>query len=328
VWFGKNIKEKKMEEQQIKSLHYGDELSVLDLLKILWQQKKLVLGSIVLGCLVSSSYLFLSPPIYEAKIIITAPTTGDISQLNVGRSYSQYSPIKAFNYSEVYRLYSVTLLSNATKQLFFRQIYLPTLQKKANKINENKLYNSYLKNIIVKTDFLSNPIKYTILARNEDPLVATKLVRLYVSVAKKESMEKLLGHINNQNKAYAEELQRKINGIQNALVHNQEEQINKVKNIIRIAKSAGIQNPIFTSNNLDDLGPKLRQLEYDYNYYKNMSISTDSIKMFRTDGRIMIPQTPAFPNNYLVMAVGLLAGLILGSLIGISRGLSFKKILN
>lgn len=315
-----------MEGQQMKNLHINNEMSLFDVLQLLWQQKKLILGAILLSCAASGLYLFLSTPVYEAKVIITAPTTGDISPLNVGRSYAKYSPIKAFDYLDVYRLSSLSLLSNSTKQLFFKQIYSPLIGKKSAKTSESRVYASYLKNITIKTDFMSQPNQYTLLARNEDPLIATELVQQYVSLVNKETMKKLLQQINNQNKSYAEDLQIKINRIQNALIHNQEEQAHKIQSIIQTAKSAGIQNPVLSVNNSDNLETKLHQLEYDYNYYKNkVSIPIDSVKMFHMDGSIMTPQTPISPKKYLVIATGLLVGLLLGSFMAITRALPLRN---
>lgn len=319
-------------EQQIKNPKYSDELSLIDLLqlKLFWQQKWLIL-IITLFCTgISVAYLFFTKPIYEAKATITAPTVGDISILNYGLSNKELSQAENFGVGRVYQIFRDVLESESIKQLFFNKIYLPSLTEKQKKSDSrDKLFNSYLKNILIKEDIHRIPTKYNrvpakyIIIVNSDSFVKSReWIKQYLALVEKKAVAELAQLINSHNVALA----KRINLLKEVEEKKQIYRFRQLKEALVIAKGVGMQNA--SINISENSIHNLQILESKYNYYSKLKLSNEEMRIFRLDGAIQYSETPIKPKIKLILLLGLIMGLMLGFATASLRNALTNKKLN
>ena len=102
-----------------------DEIDLIELVRGLWAQKKLILGVTLLITAGAGLYAFLSKPVYEAKLFIMPPTQNGIAELNYGRGKSSELDIYSIGY--VYEVFARNLQAESLRRKFFNEVYLPSL---------------------------------------------------------------------------------------------------------------------------------------------------------------------------------------------------------
>lgn len=347
-----------MERLQLKTEYDRDEITLLDLMLELWKQKWLILIITLICFGIGATYLLIAKPVYEAKAYIVSPTEGDISKLNVGRSYSKNSPVKMFRINEVYNIFSDVLLSESIKQDFFKQVYLPSLSaQQRESLSEEKLFNNFLKKFLIKEDSHAIPVKYTIIADTDNPAKAREMIIQYVALAEKKALFELKTLIDGQYRVLAINIERKIVGIKEVAKNNRIDRLAQLNEALTIAKETGVvkfamntsltnldaapmlymrgskalesEIRILSSRKTDDsFASNLRNLEIKYNFYRNLNVPIDAIRMFRVDGDITLPEAPIKPKVFFILMVSLFTGILLGSFTALIRNAFLRKKLN
>lgn len=344
-----------MDGQQLKPFYDNREISLIDLFNILWQQKILILTVTLVCFLLSTMYLAITKPVYEAKAYLVAPTLGDIAALNAGRSNLKNSPLTPLNVDDVYQVFSDALISKSVQYDFFQNIYLPSLsKKKRNNVSKNKLFAAYANNITIKEDTKTKPVKYTIIARAENARKVHDWVKQYVDLANKKAISLMIQTVTIQNKELALQLQHQIDQKKQEVKSERLDRLAQLEEALKIAQATGVTNPIVMSDskldsvsmmytrgskaleseikalnmrkNDDPFAHNLRKLESDYAFYEKLVIPTASIKMFRLDGGINMPDSSIAPKYKLILMLGLLGGIIIGCFVALLRGEFLKRI--
>lgn len=74
----------------------------------------------------------------------------------------------------------------------------------------------------------------------------------------------------------------------------------------------------------DPFIPTLRTLQEQQRLFNSLSINPEKVAVFRQDGSVDIPDTPVKPKKALILAIGLMAGGLLGVFLVLVR-LLFRK---
>lgn len=348
-----------MEEVQVHNVQNGnvnyrnDEITFHELCNMLWKQKGLILIVTFCCILVSVVYLVIKEPVYEAKAFVVPPASSDIGGLNIGRSNGENSPLKFLTVNQVFRIFTRHFLSESVKREFFNTVYFPALSEKQKEQPRDRTYAHYLKSITLKDESKLHYPKYLISVNSTSNTAAYDWVNEYIALASQRALSDIEASVNSENKSLAN---------YDLLLFNKEKEIARKKNedkliqlqeALSIAKAAGIKSPspnlqldqmkseslmylrgslvlqeeiknILNRKNSDPIVPKIRKLEAEYNFYNDIKLPMESIKIYQLDGDVTLTDTPTSPKKNLILLFALFGGLMLGCLIAMMRR-SFVK---
>jgi len=89
----------------------GEEVDLGALFASLWAQKLLIVCVTVAFLLMAALYAFTRQPVYQADLVIVAPSHNDISSLNYGRGEASGLPL--LSVADVYSIYTRYLQSES-----------------------------------------------------------------------------------------------------------------------------------------------------------------------------------------------------------------------
>ncbi|VAW84591.1 hypothetical protein MNBD_GAMMA16-536 [hydrothermal vent metagenome] len=118
-----------------------DEISLIDLWRLLANRKWIIVGFTVVITLVAMAYALLQPRTYQAEAFFLPPNSVDISSLNLTHQAK-------FTTSGIYNNF-LTALSSRTmlRQVFDEQDFAARLSGEQVDINENLLFQSFVKSV-------------------------------------------------------------------------------------------------------------------------------------------------------------------------------------
>lgn len=313
--------------EQIKTHYSSEELSILELVQIFWQQKWLILMITLFCSGLSLSYILLSKPpkpIYEAKVTIIAPTEGDISLLNIAPpiggdiSQSNIDPFKKmFSVYDIYYIFINVLESESLKQQFsktFTSLYSIKGRVKLTspEITIKKDLTQFDKQIITINKYIFSRNKYTISVNTDNPAKSRELIKQFVALATKRAEDELKQLIFNQNLALA----KKIIFFKKVIELNKMDAMEDLKKALIVVKGSAMNNASIT---LTNTSTNLHMLESSYDFYSQIDVSNPAIKMFRLDGVIDTIELLPKSRKELILILGLLTGLIFGTATALLR---------
>ncbi|CDZ78805.1 chain length determinant protein WzzB [Legionella massiliensis] len=336
-----------------------DEMNLIEFLRTLWQQKRLILLTTILCLGLGLSYILLSKPVYEATGHLSPPTIGDLSAINQGRSASKKALLMAYEPQNVYEVFSRVLQADSTKRLFFESAVLPAEQIKESTSSEAKLWASFSSSLTVKAVnalILSDkfkPADYIVSYRGTSPKQDADFVQGYIEFAREKAVDEFWLELNQQRDSLLERLQAKINSIRNVANNQRLDRIEQLQEAVKVAQAVDMNhaaNGLITDasviNNpsmmylrgtkalqaeIDNLSSrkssdafvakslKLRETQGLYDFYKNIVFNKGDLRMFRMDSEVMVPDFRVAPRKKLILLLSIFAGIFLGVSLAILR---------
>ncbi|MDR6917746.1 chain length determinant protein (polysaccharide antigen chain regulator) [Pseudomonas sp. 3296] len=323
-------------------------LDIHALVFTLWRQKFIILCMALLGTIIATTYAFLSEPIYEAKAFIMPPTQNDIEGLNYGRKKLPPLAVK-----DVYLVFLKNLQAESLRREFFKGIYLPALGKDSDP--KGLLYDKFSKKLLISVVGKDAADRYSIVILDADSSQAAKWVGQYAERAQELALQEINKNISSEFNVEARNLNQEIVSLREVGRKEREDTLVKLNEALVVAKAIGLEKPPIVSGgsksslniagkmddeltymrgtkaleaeieNLksrkseDPFIDKLRGLETDYNFYKQLSERFQIAKTFRMDGSVEVSGSPVKPKIPLVISIGLILGLMLGVVIALIR---------
>ncbi|WP_460152110.1 LPS O-antigen chain length determinant protein WzzB [Pseudomonas sp. S2_B07] len=314
----------------------------------LWRQKIIILCMALLGTIIATTYAFLSEPIYEAKAFIMPPTQNDIEGLNYGRKKLPSLAVK-----DVYLVFLKNLQAESLRRDFFKGTYLPALGKDSDP--KGLLYDKLSKNLLISVVGKDTADRYSIVILDADSSQAAKWVGQYAERAQELALQEINKNISSEFNVEARNLNQEIVSLREVGRKDREDTLVKLNEALVVAKAIGLEKPPIVSGgsksslniagkmddeltymrgtkaleaeieNLksrkseDPFIDKLRGLETDYNFYKQLSERFQIAKTFRMDGSVEVSGSPVKPKIPVVISIGLILGLMLGVVIALIR---------
>lgn len=332
-------------------LSVNDEIDLVDLLQGIWRQKLWVALVAIPVVAVALTYVMLASPVYEAKLYVRSPTQHEIAQLNYGRGEGTgLAPLSA---KYVYTIYLRSLQSQAVRDDFFRDVFLPTLNEVERRGSRDALYaqfNSMLSVALVAKDI---PDRYVITASVDDPRIAAIWVSDYAKLAAERAKDELLSGSRSDISIMADNVEQQIRALRASAAKQRADQLAKLKEALRIAESVGLENPPIIANTLtgevsaamdgpliymrgskaleaeianlesrssdDPYVPDLRAKQEKLNFLRNLKIDPSLVAMYQQDGAVSPPDKPLKPRKAIIMASALFAGIALGACVALGR---------
>ncbi|WP_313646001.1 Wzz/FepE/Etk N-terminal domain-containing protein [Pseudomonas sp.] len=329
----------------------SDEIDLVELVRGVWRQKIWVALVAVPVIAVGVAYVTLVSPVYEAKLYIQPPSQNDIAQLNYGRGDNTgLAPLSA---KDVYSIYVKALQSEAVRDKFFRNAFLPTLTDEERDESRDSLYakfNSMLKVAQANKDM---PERFVLTANVEDPRRAATWVSSYAEMAADRAKNELLSGASSDISVMADNLEQQIRASRASASNQRTDQIAQLNEALRVAKSIGLEKPPIISNTLssevsagmggaltymrgtkaleaeianlesrpsnDPYIPGLREKQEKLNFMRNLRIDPALVAMYQQDGAVSQPDKPIKPRKVMIMAFAVFAGLALGVIAALGR---------
>jgi chain length determinant protein (polysaccharide antigen chain regulator) len=329
----------------------SDEIDLLEILKTLWQEKLIIVATTVVLLVVAAGYAFLSRPVYEAKYYISPPTVNDIANLNYGRT--EKSGLKSYSVDDVYKIFLRNLQSESQLRTFFEKVYLPSLGDNAGQVPTAVLYNRLSKAVTVASVDKDELGRWVVSVQDPSAKNTQVWVGRYVELAADAAKQELIRNVTKEASIVERNLSLQIDMLRESGKRMREDSISQLREALAVAKASGLQNSVvFTGGensvlagnmadsfsylrgskaleaelkNLesrdsnDPFIPGLRKLQSEYDFYKWLRGGVYDIAVYRQDGTVDEPLEPVKPKKLLVLALGLGAGVIFGSIIALLR---------
>lgn len=329
----------------------SDEIDLVELVQGIWRQKLWVVMVAIPVIALGLAYVMLVSPVYEAKLYIRPPTQNEIAQLNFGRGEGTgLAPLSA---KDVYSIYLKSLQSEAVRDKFFRNAFLPTLTQDERAGSRDALYTQFNSMLTVALVARDIPDRYVITASLEDPRLAAIWVSNYAEMAADRAKEELLGGTRSDISILADNLEQQIRASLASAANQRADQIAQLNEALRIAKSIGLEKPPIISNTLssevsagmggaltymrgtkaleaeianlearpsnDPYIPNLRERQEKLNFLRNLKIDPSLVAMYQQDGAVSPPDKPVKPRKAIIMAFAVLAGIVIGACVALGR---------
>lgn len=335
----------------------GDEIDLVELVQGVWRQKLWMVLVAVMVVGLGLSYVMLAAPVYEAKLYIRPPSQNEIAQLNFGRGDGTGLP--PLSAKDVYSIYLRSLQSEAVRDKFFRNAFLPTLKEDDRQGSRDALYAKFNSMLSIAQASKEMPDRYVITASVEDPRLAAIWVSNYAEMAADRAKEELLGGTRSDISILADNLEQQVRASRASAGNQRADQIAQLNEALRVAKSIGLEKPPIISNNLssevsagmggaliymrgtkaleaeianlesrssdDPYIPGLREKQERLNFLRNLKIDPSLVSMYQQDGAVAQPDKPVKPRKSIIMILSLIFGILLGAVIAFGRDLWLKQ---
>ena len=333
-----------------------DEIELFDLVHGIWRQK-LWVGLVAAPILaVGVAYALMAAPVYEAKLFVEPPTQNDIAQLNFGRGGD--SGLIPLTVKEVYETHLQALQSEAVRNKFFRDVYLPSLSDERRRGSRDALYSDFNR-VLTVAPAKGSSTRYAVTATMHDPQQATKWVGAFNELAAQSAKRKVLESNRSDMLIKADNLQSQISSEKNSARKEREDRIAQLKEALVVARSVGLEKPPLISEPLSVQvsaamggsltymrGSKaleaeiatlearssdepfingLRPRQEKITFYREFKLDPSVIRVFEQDGEVELPDQPIKPKKSLIVIISLVLGLGAGLLTAVVKDLWIRR---
>lgn len=328
----------------------SQEIDFGSVLRILWEQKWMVIGVAAITAALAAVYAYTSTPVYEARAYVIPPTQNDIANFNYGRT--REAELSPYSVKDVYGIFVLNLQAESLRRKFYEEKYLPMLSKSERKSPQDMLYSQFSKKIVVLPPSKDIADRYVVIAQNKDPVVAKEWVDNYIERAGERAENEMFKNVSREAEVRARNLAQQIDSLRETGKQIREDAIIKLREAREVASAIKLEKPpIITGNpaveiagsmegqliymrgtkaleaeikNLearvsdDPFIDRLRELQAKYSFFKELQTRTRDVAVYRIDGVVELPETPIKPKKVVITLLGLLFGLVLGGMTAVA----------
>ena len=343
------------------SASMSGEIDLITMLQSLWGQKWLIAMVTLLITLVAASYAFLSKPLYEVRISLLPPNLSEVAEFNVARGGK--SGLEPYSVGQVFTMFGRNLEAKETRRQFFNDVYLPSLEESEQLRSRDELYKDFSEILGIRVPDKSQQ-NYVVSIIADDPNKATEWAKIYTDQVIKQTLNSMLGNTRSEVKVRGEQIQQEIKTLREYAGIRRADYLVKLKEALKTAEAIGQVAPpaiggqsaeqllAFMSGNLmymrgskalraeiealesrtsdDPFIPALRSLEEQYSLLTGFQISGKNVAVAHQDGPVVTPDQPIKPKKALILALGVLLGIMVGfftalARLMLSKGVATKK---
>ncbi len=347
------------EQTYPRRVNSDDEIDLVELFYGLWTQKWLIVLVTLVFAVSAASYAFFSKPVYEVHAAVLPPSLSDIAGFNLGRTGE--NGLKPFSVSDVYAVFTRNLQSEKSRRQFFREIYLPSLDKAQRFGSQDGLYKAFNGAFSVNAPDKNQPDRYSIVAEHYNPELAPTWAKHYIDQVAERSLDEMLQNSEREFAVQARNIEQRIKSERASAKARRDDRTTQLQEALTVAEAIGLDNPpvitgrvsndselsAFMDGSLmymrgakalraemqvllartsdDPFIPELRSLEAQYQLFVGVSLDPSNVAVFRQDGEIEVPDQPIKPKKPLIVALGVVLGGMLGVFIALIRLMLRKR---
>lgn len=241
-------------------IHRSEHGDLFALLRILCQQKWLILTTLFLSLAAAFVYIIFSKPVYEAKVYVSVPGKAQIAELNKaqlaglnnGRRQQKKSDLELLTPSSAFKTFALLLSSASTQNKFFQSFYYPVAKSDSGKdLPPEFYYEQFKKSLTVKKIPGSNPEAYLVAVRGYNPEQTQKWAKKYMDLAEEISVKVLVNNANRQAREIAESLAQRMQMARSIAREKRFDRITQLEEALAVVGSVGKENyPLEAKNNV------------------------------------------------------------------------------
>ena len=333
------------------------EIDLVELMLGVWR-RKLWVALVALPIIVTSvAYVMLVAPVYEAKLYVQPPSQKEIAQLNNARGGE--SGLLPYTVKDVYEIYLKALQSEALRNTFFRNEFLPLLTDEQRNGSRDALYSQFNSLLKVAQAGKDMPSRYVVTANLEDPGMAAQWVKRYVEMAAERAKLEVLDGSQSDIRVLSDNLEREIHAAQAGARQQRLDQIAQLTEALAVAQSIGLKKPPIISAELsaqlsagmdgsltymrgsdaltaeiknlesrvsdDPFIIDLRQKQEKLSAYRAIKVEPVTVSAYQQDGDVEQPDKPIKPRKALIVLLSAVAGLGLGVIVALGRDVWVRR---
>lgn len=335
-----------MSERESSSVHSEDEISLVDLIQILVRRKVVVILTVACCVLVGLAYAFFATPRYEVEVRVDKPFASELAALNVGRNGS--TGLSPFVPEQVFGYFTNQLTSDAVRQRFFREVYLPALDERERGRPEDQLREKMTRALTVNKPDPRGRNLFTLKVEADAGGKAVRYASAFLDLAARSAADKLVGDVRNEIDLIIRNTERDLGELRATVARQRQDRLVQLGEALRVAEAVGVKEPQVTSGRLpaqdrltpfmdgtqlyargsksltaeigvlkarqadDEFISGLREAESRLRLLKAIELDPSAFKVFNADGEIIVPAKPVAPKKSLVLVLAALIGIVGG----------------
>lgn len=341
-----------------------EDIDLLELMLLLWEQKLLIVAITVLLGAVALGYAYMSPRVYEAKASVLPPRLSEISAYNLGRVEAG---LEEFKVADVYAVFTRNLNSQALRQRFFDEVYLPAQGAEGAAVSRDALWARFSQTLVVSNPQpKARPDYYEVTGRLDDPQRVADWVNRYIAMASEYSTLTMQQNVLSEINTRVQAIQNRIDVLRASARTQREDQMTRLREAMVIAEAAGIQAPIIAPTAVtvrlmknsetiraddgqlymrgakaikaelevlsqrksdDPFIGELYGLQTQLAFLKSIDVEPDNVAVFTLDRVAEAPEQPANVRKSVIVMIGVGVGGVLGVFAALILGLVRRRLL-
>jgi len=257
----------------------ADEISLRELLTILWEGRRLIAGVMAAVILAAAAYVFIAPAVYEVEVQTLPPPDSSLTAYNSAWRLATGEPPPATTLTTIstiatttvtttpsiqaYEIFVRHLMSSALRQNFFDAVYLPAHAVKtqadakegAVEAQKDVLWQRFNKELSINRvkdkERPSLILRTTLTLRGKQPQRIANWANQYVQNAITLAQQELSSHLNNEQQQRIQYLDKKITALRSVAETDKQNRIAVLKESLKTAQTIGLQ----TASNTSDFIP-------------------------------------------------------------------------
>lgn len=331
-----------------------EDIDLLELMLLLWEQKLLIVAVTVLLGAVALGYAYLSPRVYEAKASVLPPRLSEISAYNLGRVEAG---LEEFKVADVYAVFTRNLNSQALRQRFFDEVYLPSQVSEASMDSRDALWARFNQTLVVSNPQpKQRPDHYEVTGRLDDPQQVADWVNRYIAMASEYAVLTMQQNVLSEIDTRVQAIQNRIDVLRASARTQREDRMTRLREALVIAEATGIEEP-FPANtavfagagqplymngskaikaelevlsqrkNDDPFIAELYELQTRLAFLKSIDVNSNNVAVFTLDRAAEVPEIPVNLRKSLIVMIGVGVGGVLGVFAALILGLVRRRLL-
>lgn len=317
----------------------ANEVDLVDLIRILSQQKVLILSITVIFAIAAALYAQFSKSVYVARINLQAPTPSEVAALN-------YSGLKQFVPDEVYILFTRELQSDKVRIDLYNDVYLPAKTE-----NQSTAYASAAELSSHITVAGATPGRFTITVQGSTPEDLPKYLEGFLQKASDSAKQKILNNLNFEAKTAVQRYDYEITAGREVSKTKRLDMITRLQDALRIAESLNIEkvSTFIAGNQTENLAylrgtqalkaeiaslqnrtnddpyiDKFRESLFQKEFLSSINVQAADFAVFSPEGPTE-SLGPIKPRNSMIIAIGIIFGGLVGVVVALIRCFARKQ---
>ena len=259
-------------------LAYEDEISLVDVVKVLLRRKKLILGTTAIAVCLGLLYAFTQQRVYQVETILLPPSIENIQPLKVfGNNVDSNSVFASFKSNINTRKFK--------KEFFDKFNLLETLSSESTQvltdIQKNNYFESFSKSISVKFDKASKSTYITLEGTHQEKI--GPWLDSLVAMGNQETVNQLVNNLQASINEKAKSLKIDISSKRSIYKKRREDELGRLEEAYQTAKKIGLRGYNNTETKLSNAN--------------NLSIYMGDVKLYMQGTEVLLAEIEALKNR-------------------------------
>lgn len=243
-----------------------EEISLRDLLTVLWHSKGLILAIVATMTILAAAYAFLSVPVYRTQIFARAPfanelinynhiiATFDDAQSPTNRASKDPSPTAALPArsasDDVYQAFLHQLRSVPVRREFFEKIYLPAHADAKTDSAKALLWNQFNQELTIPAPGNSQDAisveKVTLQGKAPDKIA--DWLNQYIEMVNQAGRQELANYLEQLRQTHIHNIDTQIEGLRTVAAVKRMNSLSQLNDALKLAEATHIVTPLSAGN--------------------------------------------------------------------------------